>query len=86
MIGIGAGQQSRIHCTRLAGDKANNWSVLCYISDADFHIQHIWFLTDAFQRGYLNNVQCMTYVKQETTKDGMAGLQREFQNLNAKVN
>lgn len=25
MIGIGAGQQSRIHCTRLAGDKANLW-------------------------------------------------------------
>lgn len=25
IIGIGAGQQSRIHCTRLAGDKANNW-------------------------------------------------------------
>ncbi|VDP09976.1 unnamed protein product [Soboliphyme baturini] len=24
-IGIGAGQQSRIHCTRLACDKANNW-------------------------------------------------------------
>ena len=24
-IGVGAGQQSRIHCTRLAGDKANNW-------------------------------------------------------------
>ena len=24
-IGIGAGQQSRIHCTRLAGQKANNW-------------------------------------------------------------
>ncbi|MEG0864361.1 MAG: phosphoribosylaminoimidazolecarboxamide formyltransferase [Clostridia bacterium] len=24
-IGIGAGQQSRIHCTRLAGDKANCW-------------------------------------------------------------
>jgi len=30
VIGIGAGQQSRIHCTRLAGDKANNWCVeLC---------------------------------------------------------
>jgi len=27
VIGIGAGQQSRIHCTRLAGDKADNWSV-----------------------------------------------------------
>uniref|UniRef100_A0A8D0E6X2 Bifunctional purine biosynthesis protein ATIC n=1 Tax=Salvator merianae TaxID=96440 RepID=A0A8D0E6X2_SALMN len=25
VIGIGAGQQSRIHCTRLAGDKANYW-------------------------------------------------------------
>ncbi|XP_033625232.1 bifunctional purine biosynthesis protein PURH-like isoform X2 [Asterias rubens] len=25
VIGSGAGQQSRIHCTRLAGDKANNW-------------------------------------------------------------
>jgi phosphoribosylaminoimidazolecarboxamide formyltransferase/IMP cyclohydrolase len=24
-IGIGAGQQSRIHCTRLAADKADNW-------------------------------------------------------------
>ncbi|KAK9504262.1 hypothetical protein O3M35_010636 [Rhynocoris fuscipes] len=25
VIGIGAGQQSRIHCTRLAGDKTDNW-------------------------------------------------------------
>lgn len=25
VIGIGAGQQSRIHCTRLAGNKADNW-------------------------------------------------------------
>ena len=24
-VGIGAGQQSRIHCTRLAGNKADNW-------------------------------------------------------------
>ena len=24
-VGIGAGQQSRIHCTRLAGEKADNW-------------------------------------------------------------
>ena len=26
-IGIGAGQQSRIHCTRLAGSKADNWFI-----------------------------------------------------------
>ncbi|KAM8933391.1 bifunctional purine biosynthesis protein ATIC [Pelodytes ibericus] len=25
VVGMGAGQQSRIHCTRLAGDKADNW-------------------------------------------------------------
>jgi phosphoribosylaminoimidazolecarboxamide formyltransferase / IMP cyclohydrolase len=25
VIGLGAGQQSRIHCTRLAGSKADNW-------------------------------------------------------------
>ncbi|KAJ2061106.1 bifunctional phosphoribosylaminoimidazolecarboxamide formyltransferase/IMP cyclohydrolase [Coemansia sp. S146] len=25
VVGLGAGQQSRIHCTRLAGDKADNW-------------------------------------------------------------
>lgn len=24
-IGVGAGQQSRVHCTRLAGNKADNW-------------------------------------------------------------
>ncbi len=26
-IGVGAGQQSRIHCTRLAGSKADNWAM-----------------------------------------------------------
>ena len=26
-IGVGAGQQSRIHCTRLAGNKADNWAL-----------------------------------------------------------
>ena len=26
-IGIGAGQQSRVHCTRLAGQKADNWQL-----------------------------------------------------------
>jgi phosphoribosylaminoimidazolecarboxamide formyltransferase / IMP cyclohydrolase len=25
VIGVGAGQQSRIHCTRLAAEKADNW-------------------------------------------------------------
>lgn len=32
VIGIGAGQQSRIHCTRLAGDKADNWLVLNHLA------------------------------------------------------
>ena len=29
-IGVGAGQQSRIHCTRLAGNKADNWHLRRY--------------------------------------------------------
>ena len=29
-IGVGAGQQSRIHCTRLAGDKADKWHLRLY--------------------------------------------------------
>ena len=33
-IGVGAGQQSRIHCTRLAGNKADNWFQMC-IRDSD---------------------------------------------------
>jgi len=27
LIGVGAGQQSRVHCTRLAGNKADNWQL-----------------------------------------------------------
>ncbi len=27
VIGVGAGQQSRIHCTRIAGDKADHWTL-----------------------------------------------------------
>ncbi|WP_028549888.1 phosphoribosylaminoimidazolecarboxamide formyltransferase [Paenibacillus sp. UNC451MF] len=40
-IGIGAGQQSRIHCTRLAGDKADRW----------FLRQHPQALTMKFRQG-----------------------------------
>ncbi len=40
-IGIGAGQQSRIHCTRLAGGKADNW----------FLRQHPKVLGLQFQKG-----------------------------------
>lgn len=40
-IGIGAGQQSRIHCTRLAGDKADRW----YLR------QHPTALTMKFRQG-----------------------------------
>lgn len=28
VVGLGAGQQSRIHCTRLAGDKTDTWYIL----------------------------------------------------------
>lgn len=41
VVGIGAGQQSRIHCTRLAGDKADNWWLR----------QHPTVLKMAFKKG-----------------------------------
>ena len=41
VIGVGAGQQSRIHCTRLAGDKADIW----YLK------QHPTVLNFQFKRG-----------------------------------
>ena len=42
-IGVGAGQQSRIHCTRLAGNKADIW-FLRYISDdyEDVLAEGVW--------------------------------------------
>ncbi|WP_141434283.1 phosphoribosylaminoimidazolecarboxamide formyltransferase [Bacillus sp. 03113] len=46
-IGVGAGQQSRIHCTRLAATKAENW----YLR------QHPIALTMKFREGVLNTVQ-----------------------------
>lgn len=36
VIGLGAGQQSRIHCTRLAGDKADNWWLRFHPRVAEF--------------------------------------------------
>jgi AICAR transformylase/IMP cyclohydrolase PurH len=39
VIGVGAGQQSRIHCTRLAGSKADNWFLRQHplVLDLPFH-------------------------------------------------
>ena len=38
-IGIGAGQQSRIHCTRLAGNKADNWYLRQHPYVLDLHFR-----------------------------------------------
>lgn len=49
-IGIGAGQQSRIHCTRLAGTKADNW----WLRQSD-RVLNLQFL-DEVRRPDRNNV------------------------------
>uniref|UniRef100_A0A915EDP4 Phosphoribosylaminoimidazolecarboxamide formyltransferase n=1 Tax=Ditylenchus dipsaci TaxID=166011 RepID=A0A915EDP4_9BILA len=41
VIGMGAGQQSRIHCTRLAGEKAANWLVLLFIIQAPDFVKKV---------------------------------------------
>ncbi|KAI1725175.1 AICARFT/IMPCHase bienzyme domain-containing protein [Ditylenchus destructor] len=43
VIGMGAGQQSRIHCTRLAGEKAANWLVYCFIKPNISQAQNIFY-------------------------------------------
>ena len=45
-IGVGAGQQSRIHCTRLAGQKADNWQLrhMPKVLDLPFR-DDVWALT-----------------------------------------
>ncbi len=48
-IGIGAGQQSRVHCTRLAGQKADNW----YLRQAP-QVLNLQF-TDALGRAERDN-------------------------------
>ena len=40
-IGIGAGQQSRIHCTRLAGQKADNWWLRQSRKCSDFSLRTV---------------------------------------------
>ncbi|KAI1715731.1 AICARFT/IMPCHase bienzyme domain-containing protein [Ditylenchus destructor] len=44
VIGMGAGQQSRIHCTRLAGEKAANWLVYCFIKSNISQTQNIFYV------------------------------------------
>ena len=39
-IGIGAGQQSRVHCTRLAGNKADNWTATAPLTSTS--VRTIW--------------------------------------------
>lgn len=41
-IGIGAGQQSRIHCTRLAGSKADNCSCVSHLRCFPFSLRTDW--------------------------------------------
>ena len=55
VIGIGAGQQSRIHCTRLAGDKANNWSVQLFGPP----VPKSWYSKD-FPGHLLSLIRCLS--------------------------
>ena len=72
VIGIGAGQQSRIHCTRLAGDKADNWLIFFdshYKQTLTFHLTDSFYLLIFFQFTILNkNLFCddLTFNKSNT--------------------
>ena len=59
-IGIGAGQQSRVHCTRLAGQKADNW----YLRQAP-QVLGLQFL-DTLGRAERDNAIAMPYLLQHS--------------------
>ena len=64
-IGVGAGQQSRIHCTRLAASKADNW----FLRQTD-RVSELPFRTD-LSRPDLNNVIDL-YLSDEESEDLLA--------------
>ena len=58
-IGIGAGQQSRIHCTRLAGDKADTWYLRMHdkVLDLPFKDKLPRAVRDNAIDGYINEYE-----------------------------
>ncbi|MDP5272944.1 phosphoribosylaminoimidazolecarboxamide formyltransferase [Chengkuizengella axinellae] len=64
-IGIGAGQQSRIHCTRLAADKADNWWLRQHpiIKEFDYHTGITRTEMNNAIDGWINNQ--MTHIENE---------------------
>lgn len=70
-IGIGAGQQSRIHCTRLAGTKADNW----YLRQAP-QVLDLKFL-DSIGRAERDNA-IDTYIGEECEDILLDGIWQKF--------
>lgn len=74
VIGCGAGQQSRIHCTRLAGTKADLW----YLR------QHPRVLNLSFKNGVSRperNNAIDQFLRDDVTSEEMAGWSNVFENI-----
>jgi len=59
-IGVGAGQQSRVACTRLAGDKADDWFARCGVSsptDVSLASDAFFPFADNIERAYESGVK-----------------------------
>ncbi|OXM83332.1 phosphoribosylaminoimidazolecarboxamide formyltransferase [Paenibacillus rigui] len=77
-IGIGAGQQSRIHCTRLAGDKADRW----------FLRQHPQALNMKFRQGISRaeqNNAIDLWLEEEVTPVEQAAWEASFAEVPARL-
>ncbi|MEK8130948.1 phosphoribosylaminoimidazolecarboxamide formyltransferase [Paenibacillus filicis] len=77
-IGIGAGQQSRIHCTRLAGDKADRW----------FLRQHPTALNMKFRQGLSRaeqNNAIDLWLEEELTPVEQAAWEAAFDEIPARL-
>jgi phosphoribosylaminoimidazolecarboxamide formyltransferase / IMP cyclohydrolase len=78
VIGAGAGQQSRIHCTRLAGEKADLW----------FLRQHPVVLGFEFKDGVSRTVKDISidqFLAKDTTEEDMAGWNDVFVSVPSRL-
>ena len=66
-VGVGAGQQSRIHCTRLAGGKADSW----FLRQSD-KVLNLPFKSDISRADYNNAVDgYINQSEEDVTADGV---------------
>ena len=81
-IGVGAGQQSRIHCTRLAANKADLWHLRQHEKVLNLSLIHISEPTRQAEISYA--VFCLKKKKTKMKKEGKRSTDKQIQTREGK--